>query len=276
MPELPEVETVRRGLVPVLEGRVLTRVEQRRPDLRWPIPKGFSERLTGRRVQRLERRAKYLLWYMDDDTVMLLHLGMSGRVQISDSRPEELDKHDHIVFTTDAGTVIRFNDARRFGSVDLTTAKTVDAHKLLAALGPEPLGNAFSGPDLSTALDGKRSPIKAALLDQRVVCGLGNIYVCEALHMSGISPLRMAEHVQGKRAERLVSSVREVLGAAIEAGGSSLRDHKQVNGELGYFQHRFRVYDREDEPCPKTGCKGKIERIVQSGRSTFYCANCQR
>jgi formamidopyrimidine-DNA glycosylase len=276
MPELPEVETVRRGLVPVLEGRVLTRVEQRRPDLRWPIPKGFSERLTGRRVERLERRAKYLLWYMDDDTVMLLHLGMSGRVQISDSRPEELDKHDHIVFTTDAGTVIRFNDARRFGSVDLTTAKTVDAHKLLAALGPEPLGNAFSGPDLSTALDSRRSPIKAALLDQRVVCGLGNIYVCEALHMSGISPLRLAENVQGKRAERLVTSIREVLGAAIEAGGSSLRDHKQVNGELGYFQHRFRVYDREDEPCPKTGCKGTIKRIVQSGRSTFYCANCQR
>ncbi|MDG2286684.1 MAG: bifunctional DNA-formamidopyrimidine glycosylase/DNA-(apurinic or apyrimidinic site) lyase [Alphaproteobacteria bacterium] len=276
MPELPEVETVRRGLVPVLEGRVLTRVEQRRPDLRWPIPEGFSERLTGHRVERLERRAKYLLWYMDDDTVMLLHLGMSGRVQISGSRPEELDKHDHIVFTTDADTVIRFNDARRFGSVDLATAETINAHKLLASLGPEPLGNAFSGLDLSAALDGRRSPIKAALLDQRVVCGLGNIYVCEALHMSGVSPLRLATNVQGKRSERLVTSIREVLGAAIEAGGSSLRDHKQVNGELGYFQHRFRVYDREDELCPKTGCKGTIKRIVQSGRSTFYCASCQR
>jgi formamidopyrimidine-DNA glycosylase len=276
MPELPEVETVRRGLVPVLEGRVLERVEQRRPDLRWPIPKGFSKHLTGRRVSRLERRAKYLLWYMDDDTVMMLHLGMSGRVQISDTRPVELDKHDHLVFTTDDGTVIRFNDARRFGMVDLTTAAGVDEHKLLATLGPEPLGNAFSGPTLAAALEGRRSPIKAALLDQRVVCGLGNIYVCEALHMSGISPLRLAADVQGKRTDRLVTAIREVLGAAIEAGGSSLRDHKQVSGELGYFQHRFRVYDREDDPCPKSGCTGKVRRLVQSGRSTFYCARCQR
>jgi formamidopyrimidine-DNA glycosylase len=276
MPELPEVETVRRGLLPVLEGRLLEKVEQRRPDLRWPIPTGFSKRLTGRRVIRLERRAKYLLWFMDDDTVMMLHLGMSGRVQISDTRPAELDKHDHLVFTTDDGTVIRFNDARRFGMVDLTTTVAVDDHKLLAALGPEPLGNAFSGPDLSAALEGRRSPIKAALLDQRVVCGLGNIYVCEALHMSGISPLRLAANVQGKRSERLVAAIREVLGAAIEAGGSSLRDHKQVSGELGYFQHRFLVYDREAAPCPKSGCEGTVRRLVQSGRSTFYCASCQR
>ena len=276
MPELPEVETVRRGLVPVLEGRVLAKVEQRRPDLRWPIPKGFSKRLTGRRVLRLERRAKYLLWFMDDDTVMMLHLGMSGRVQISDARPAELDKHDHLVFTTDDGTVIRFNDARRFGMVDLAAATTIGDHKLLAALGPEPLGNAFSGPALSAALEGRRSPIKAALLDQRVVCGLGNIYVCEALHMSGISPLRLAANVQGTRSERLAAAIREVLGAAIEAGGSSLRDHKQVSGELGYFQHRFKVYDREDDPCPTSGCKGTVRRLVQSGRSTFYCASCQR
>ena len=276
MPELPEVETVRRGLIPVLEGRVLETVEQRRPDLRWPIPKEFSKRLTGRRVSRLERRAKYLLWYMDDDTVMLMHLGMSGRVQISDTRPTELNKHDHLVFTTDDGTVIRFNDARRFGMVDLTSAAALNDHKLLAALGPEPLGNAFSGPALSSAFEGRRSPVKAALLDQRVVCGLGNIYVCEALHMSGISPLRLATNVQGKRTERLVTAIREVLGAAIEAGGSSLRDHKQVSGELGYFQHRFRVYDREDDPCPKSGCAGTVRRIVQSGRSTFYCASCQR
>jgi formamidopyrimidine-DNA glycosylase len=276
MPELPEVETVRRGLAPVLEGRVLEKVEQRRPNLRWPIPKGFAERLTGRRVVRLERRAKYLLWYLDDDTVMLLHLGMSGRVQISDSRPPILDKHDHLVFTTDDGTVIRYNDARRFGMVDLTTTASVNDHKLLAALGPEPLGNAFSGPMLAAALEGRRSPIKAALLDQRVVCGLGNIYVCEALHMSGISPLRLATNVQGKRTERLVAAIRDVLGAGIEAGGSSLRDHKQVNGELGYFQHRFRVYDRENDPCPKSGCKGTVRRLVQSGRSTFYCASCQR
>jgi formamidopyrimidine-DNA glycosylase len=205
MPELPEVETVRRGLAPVLEGRVLVRVEQRRPDLRWPIPKDFVERLTGQRVERLERRAKYMLWFMDNDTVMLLHLGMSGRVQISEARPETLDTHDHIVFTTDAGAVIRYNDARRFGSVDLATAATVFEHKRLTNLGPEPLGNGFSGASLATALAGRRSPIKTALLDQRVVCGLGNIYVCEALHMSGISPLRLATNVQGKRAERLVS-----------------------------------------------------------------------
>lgn len=276
MPELPEVETVRRGLAPVLEGRVLVRVEQRRPDLRWPIPEDFVERLTGQRVERLERRAKYMLWFMDNDTVMLLHLGMSGRVQISEARPETLDTHDHIVFTTDAGAVIRYNDARRFGSVDLATAATVFEHKRLTNLGPEPLGNGFSGASLATALAGRRSPIKTALLDQRVVCGLGNIYVCEALHMSGISPLRLATNVQGKRAERLVSSIREVLGDAIEAGGSSLRDHKQPNGELGYFQHRFRVYDREGNACPKPDCKGEVQRIMQSGRSTFYCASCQR
>lgn len=276
MPELPEVETVRRGLVPVLEGRVLAKVEQRRPDLRWPIPSGFVECLTGRRVERLERRAKYLLWYLEDETVMLLHLGMSGKIQISDARPAELDKHDHLVFTTDDGTVIRFNDARRFGMVDLATAVGLNQHKLLAGLGPEPLGNAFNGPMLAAAFEGRRSPVKAALLDQRVVCGLGNIYVCEALHMSGISPLRLAANVQGKRTERLTAAIREVLAAAIEAGGSSLRDHQQVTGELGYFQHRFKVYDREDEPCPRDGCPGTVRRIVQSGRSTFYCARCQR
>ena len=275
MPELPEVETVRCGLIAVLEGRVLKKVEQRRPDLRWPIPKDFPKRLIGRRVLRLERRAKYLLWYLDDDTVMMLHLGMSGRVQISNSRPPTLDKHDHLIFTTDDGTVIRYNDARRFGMVDLTTAASVNDHKLLATLGPEPLSNAFSGPTLAAALEGRRSPIKAALLDQRIVCGLGNIYVCEALHMSGISPLRLATNVQGKQTERLVAAIRDVLAAAIEAGGSSLRDHKQVNGELGYFQLRFQVYDRENDPCPKSGCKGTVRRLVQSGRSTFYCASCQ-
>jgi formamidopyrimidine-DNA glycosylase len=276
MPELPEVETVRRGLIPVLEGRVLEKVEQRRPDLRWPIPRGFVKRLTGRRVERLERRAKYLLWHLDDGTVMLLHLGMSGRVQISESRPDSLDKHDHLVFTTDAGTVIRFNDARRFGMVDLAAAAGLDGHKLLAGLGPEPLGNAFNGPMLASAFEGRRSPVKAALLDQRVVCGLGNIYVCEALHMSGISPLRLAANVKGRRTERLAAAIREVLGEAIAAGGSSLRDHQQVTGELGYFQHRFKVYDREDAPCPRDGCVGTVRRIVQSGRSTFYCASCQR
>ncbi|MBL6599904.1 MAG: bifunctional DNA-formamidopyrimidine glycosylase/DNA-(apurinic or apyrimidinic site) lyase, partial [Alphaproteobacteria bacterium] len=248
----------------------------RRPDLRWPIPRGFAKRLTGRRVERLERRAKYLLWHMDDGTVMMLHLGMSGRIQISQERPAALDKHDHLVFTTDDGTVIRFNDARRFGMVDLATTATLAQHKLLAALGPEPLGNAFSGPMLAAAFEGRRSPVKAALLDQRVVCGLGNIYVCEALHMSGISPLRLATNVKGKRTERLTTAIRDVLADAIEAGGSSLRDHQQVTGELGYFQHRFKVYDREDEPCPSDDCSGTVRRIVQSGRSTFYCPRCQR
>ena len=276
MPELPEVETVRRGLAPVLEGRVLTRVEQRRPDLRWPIPEGFPERLTGRRVVRLERRAKYLLWYLEDETVLILHLGMSGRVLISETRPESLEAHDHIIFTTDAGTVIRFNDARRFGMVDLATADTVFDHKLLAGLGPEPLGNAFSGPSLTAALAGRHTPIKAALLDQRIVSGLGNIYVCEALHMSAVSPLRLATNVGAKRSERLVASIRDVLNDAIKAGGSTLRDHVQPSGELGYFQHRFQVYDREGQPCPKTDCGGTVRRIVQSGRSTFYCTSCQR
>ncbi len=276
MPELPEVETVRRGLIAVLEGRVLAKVEQRRPDLRWPIPRGFAKRLTGRRVERLERRAKYLLWHLDDGMVMMLHLGMSGRIQISSTRPDLLDKHDHLVFTTDDGTTIRFNDARRFGMVDLVDTAALDKHKLMAELGPEPLGNAFSGPVLAAAFAGRRSPVKAALLDQRVVCGLGNIYVCEALHMSGISPLRLAANVKGRRTERLATAIREVLDAAIEAGGSSLRDHQQVTGELGYFQHRFKVYDREDVPCPRDGCTGTVRRIVQSGRSTFYCASCQR
>lgn len=276
MPELPEVETVRRGLAPVLEGQVLARVEQRRPDLRWPIPEGFSKRLTGRRIERLERRAKYILWYLEGDIVLILHLGMSGRVLISEGRPDPIEAHDHIIFTTEAGIVVRFNDARRFGMVDLATADTVFEHKLLADLGPEPLGNAFSGPALADALAGRRTPIKAALLDQRIVSGLGNIYVCEALHMSAISPLRLAANIGARRAERLVVSIRDVLSEAIKAGGSTLRDHVQPTGELGYFQHSFKVYDREGQACPKSGCRGTVRRIVQSGRSTFYCASCQR
>lgn len=276
MPELPEVETVRRGLVPWLEGRVLSRVEQRRPDLRWPIPKDFVDRLQGQRVERLSRRAKYLLWHMENGTVMLMHLGMSGRVQISDTRPDPLETHDHIIFTTDKGTVIRFNDARRFGMVDLAEEATIATHKLLASIGPEPLGNSFSGPILSAALAGRRTPIKTAILDQKVVAGVGNIYACEALHQSSIDPTRHATNVSKPKAEKLANAVREVLAAAIEAGGSSLRDHRQPSGELGYFQHRFRVYDREGEACPNTVCSGTIGRITQAGRSTFYCPKCQR
>lgn len=275
MPELPEVETVRRGLAPVLEGRVLARVEQRRPDLRRPIPAGFARRLLGRRVERLERRAKYLIWRCDDGTALLMHLGMSGRVLVSPDWPEP-GPHDHLLFQTDAGAAVRFNDARRFGLVDLARHEALAEHPLLAGLGPEPLGNAFNGPALAAALAGRRTPVKAALLDQRTVAGLGNIYVCEALHMAGISPARLAAEMGPRRAERLAAAVRAVLEAAIRAGGSSLRDHVAPSGELGYFQHSFLVYGREGAPCPRPRCRGVVRRAVQAGRSTFHCASCQR
>ncbi len=284
MPELPEVETVVRGLRPKLEGYRLKRVEQRRPDLRFPLPENFAERLTGRRVERIQRRAKYMLLYLDDGQALLCHLGMSGRMTIVEPPPAPkgskgaprppLDKHDHVIFTTDAGVEIRFNDARRFGIMDLVDADALEAHPLLRDLGPEPLGNDFNGPGLAAALKGKRSPIKAALLDQRVVAGLGNIYVCEALYFAGISPRRQAYTVQGGRAEKLAAAVRQVLTRAIQAGGSSLRDYVQADGELGYFQHEWAVYGREGEPCP--ACGAPVRRLVQSGRSTFYCARCQR
>ncbi len=282
MPELPEVETVVRGLRPKLEGAVLAEVLQRRKTLRFPLPRNFAARLTGRRVERVGRRAKYILAYLDDGQVLLCHLGMSGRMVISDRADQEqpLDKHDHIVFRTDRGDEIRFNDARRFGMMDLTPAAELDDHKLLRGLGPEPLGNSFNGPALAAALKGRRSPIKAALLDQKVVAGLGNIYVCEALYDAGLSPKRQAYTVQGNRAERLAAAVRDVLGRAIAAGGSSLRDYVQADGELGYFQHDWAVYGREGEACPNCNCdpaaKGGIRRLVQSGRSTFYCATRQR
>ncbi len=284
MPELPEVETVVRGLRPKLEGYRLKRVEQRRPDLRFPLPENFAKRLTGRRVERIQRRAKYMLLYLDDGQALLCHLGMSGRMTIVEPPPAPkgskgaprppLDKHDHVIFTTDAGVEIRFNDARRFGIMDLVDADALEAHPLLRDLGPEPLGNDFNGPGLAAALKGKRSPIKAALLDQRVVAGLGNIYVCEALYFAGISPRRQAYTVQGGRAEKLAAAVRQVLTRAIQAGGSSLRDYVQADGELGYFQHEWAVYGREGEPCK--ACGAPVRRLVQSGRSTFYCARCQR
>jgi len=278
MPELPEVETVVRGLRPKLEGHVLKQVEQRRPDLRFPLPEGFARRLKGRRVERIVRRAKYMLLHLDDGGVLLCHLGMSGRMTIvergHDGRRPPLDRHDHVVFTTDAGTEIRFNDARRFGIMDLVPEAALGDHPLLRALGPEPLGNDFNGPALAVALKGKRTPIKAALLDQQVVAGLGNIYVCEALFFAGLSPRRLAYTVQGNRAEKLAAAVRQVLTRAIDAGGSSLRDYVQANGELGYFQHEWAVYGREGEPC--RSCGTPIKRLVQSGRSTFYCSACQR
>ncbi len=284
MPELPEVETVVRGLRPRLEGRRLAEVQQRRPNLRFPFPENFAARLTGRKVERIRRRAKYMLLHLDDGQVLLCHLGMSGRMMIHEAAdgeaPTPLDRHDHVVFTTDEGTEVRFNDARRFGIMDLFADATLDSHPLLKDLGPEPLGNDFSGPGLAAALKGKRSPIKAALLDQRVVAGLGNIYVCEALFLAGLSPRRQAYTVQGGRAERLAGAVRQVLTRAIEAGGSSLRDYVQADGELGYFQHEWAVYGREGEGCPGCDCdpavSGGVARLVQSGRSTFFCARRQR
>ena len=276
MPELPEVETVIRGLRPHLEGRRLTRVDQRCPALRFPFPKRFAKRLTGRRVERIARRAKYILIHLDDDQVLLCHLGMSGRMVVGRSEDNGLEPHDHVIFMTDGGARIRFNDARRFGVMDLVEGARLEEHKLLRNLGPEPLGNSFNGPVLAAALKGRRTPIKAALLDQKVVAGLGNIYASEALFFAGLSPRRQAYTVQGARAERLAGAVRDVLTRAIAAGGSSLRDYVQANGELGYFQHQWAVYDREGERCPGCDCAGAIRRLVQSNRSTFYCPRRQR
>jgi formamidopyrimidine-DNA glycosylase len=275
MPELPEVETIRRGLAARLEGRRLARVEARRPDLRIPLPADFARRLEGRRVETVGRRAKYLLLRMEDDTTLIAHLGMSGRLVIlPPGNGVPLDVHDHVILESEDGDEVRFNDARRFGLMTLAAAGELDAHPLLASLGPEPLGNDFNGPALAAALAGKRTPIKAALLDQRIVAGIGNIYACEALHRAGISPRRLACTVQGARAERLMGAVRDILREAIDAGGSSLRDYVQASGELGYFQHSWAVYGREGEPCP--GCGRPVRRLAQSGRSTFHCTACQR
>ena len=277
MPELPEVETVRRGLQPVLEGRRIVTLEQRRPDLRIPFPIGFARFVEGRRVTALRRRAKYLLFDLEDGQVVICHLGMSGRMIVLPAGSNQPpDKHDHVVFTVETGDRVVFNDHRRFGLMTLTTARDEANHPLLAAIAPDPLEPCFTPEHLSAQLAGRRTPIKAALLDQRVVGGIGNIYASEALHRSGISPRRMAASVAGKRAARLVPAIIDVLGEAIAAGGSSLRDHRQASGELGYFQHSFRVYDREGTPCPTPGCKGVIARIVQANRSTFFCGACQR
>ena len=280
MPELPEVETVRRGLQPVLEGRTLARVIARRPDLRIPLPQGFAKRLTGRRIVKLTRRAKYILAHLDDGEILLMHLGMSGRFAVHARGPAHATAgngtHDHIVFQTDRGDCVVLTDHRRFGLMTLLPGDQAAQHKILAELGPEPLSDAFCPAVLRTALADKRAPIKAALLDQRVVAGLGNIYVCEALFRARVSPTRIAATVKPAQAVRLVAAVKAVLRAAIDAGGSSLRDYKRTDGELGCFQHTFAVYDREGERCTRRGCKGGVKRLVQSGRSTFYCARCQR
>lgn len=283
MPELPEVETVRRGLLPAMEGRVILSAQVNRPDLRWPLPERMASRLTGARVLSLRRRSKYILADLSTSESLLIHLGMSGRMLVSGSKLGEFhhdhpapQKHDHVVLEMEGGARITFNDARRFGAMDLTDTARLDKHPLLATLGPEPLGNSFDEAYLVGALKGRKTPIKSALLDQHLVAGLGNIYVCETLFRAGIAPMRQAGDLSAKRAARLVPIIREVLSEAIESGGSSLQDHRQTNGELGYFQHSFGVYGREGLPCVSSGCAGTIARVVQSGRSSFYCPRCQR
>jgi formamidopyrimidine-DNA glycosylase len=282
MPELPEVETVRRGLEPVLAGRVIVGAEVRRPDLRWPFPAAMAARLTGARVIGLRRRSKYLLADLDRGETLILHLGMSGRLLVSGApvgvfvHAHPLPaKHDHVVLDVEGGARVTFNDARRFGAMDLWPTADLEAHRLLAGLGPEPLGNAFDAASLGARMAGRLAPVKAVLLDQRVVAGLGNIYVCEALWRARISPLRLAGEVTAAEVETLVAAVRAVLRDAIAAGGSSLRDYRQADGELGYFQHSFAVYGREGAPCPRDD-GGTVARVVQSGRSSFFCPVCQR
>ncbi|MEO9822101.1 MAG: bifunctional DNA-formamidopyrimidine glycosylase/DNA-(apurinic or apyrimidinic site) lyase [Paracoccaceae bacterium] len=283
MPELPEVETVRRGLAPVMEGQIIAEAHVNRPDLRWPFPDKMAERLTGARVERLRRRSKYILADLDRGETLLVHLGMSGRMLVSGDPLGRFvhdhpapEKHDHVVFDMANGARITFNDPRRFGAMDLLKTADQDEHKLLSVLGPEPLSNAFSEAHLVNAFSGKMSPIKSALLDQGIIAGLGNIYVCEALFRAGISPQRKAGQISKPRVSALVPIIREVISEAIDAGGSSLRDFRQADGELGYFQHSFDVYGREGDPCRTPDCDSSILRVVQSGRSSFYCPTCQR
>ncbi|HVV29097.1 MAG TPA: bifunctional DNA-formamidopyrimidine glycosylase/DNA-(apurinic or apyrimidinic site) lyase [Rhizomicrobium sp.] len=289
MPELPEVETVRMGLAPALEGHVLIHAETRRGDLRAPFPHDFVRRLTGRTVERLRRRAKYLLADLDSGETLVIHLGMSGRISVyAEGKRRRLGgyvynappadagrgKHDHVVFETDAPARIVFNDHRRFGLMTLVETARLDKDRLFKDIGIEPLSAGFNTAHLSKALDGKKTPIKAALLDQRVVAGLGNIYVCEALFRAHVSPKRLAGSLGRDRVAALVTAIRKVLKDAIAAGGSTLRDHAQATGDPGNFQHHFLVYDRAGQPC-RNKCPGAVKRIVQAGRSTFYCPRCQ-
>jgi formamidopyrimidine-DNA glycosylase len=293
MPELPEVETVRRGLQPVMEGARFEKVELNRPDLRRPLPKNFVKRLEGKTVTGLGRRAKYLTADISSGEVLLMHLGMSGSFRVAAKAREKTPgayyherstarAHDHVVFHMSSGATITFNDPRRFGLMLLVPRAEFAEHPLIKEVGPEPLGNAFDAAMLARACANKKTSLKAALSDQKVVAGLGNIYVCEALHRARLSPTRSAATLATKsgkpspRAETLVEAIKAVLDDAIRAGGSSLRDHRRTNGELGDFQHNFRVYDREGKPCPTPGCRGIIRRIVQGGRSTFFCPTCQR
>ncbi len=287
MPELPEVETVRCGLLPAMEGQRIARAEIRRPDLRWPFPPNMQARLTGARVIQLRRRSKYILADLDSGESLIIHLGMSGRMVISGLEAAHVpgqfhfnhpavEKHDHVIFHMESGARVTFNDPRRFGAMDLCATAALEGHPLLASIGPEPLGNGFDAGYLAARLKGRKTPIKTALLDQRIVAGLGNIYVCEALYHAGISPKRAAGQIGRARIDSLAEAIRTTLRAAIEAGGSSLRDYRQANGELGYFQHSFRVYGREGAPCTTPECPETVRRIVQAGRSSFYCPACQR
>lgn len=296
MPELPEVETVRRGLEPVMAAARVSRLELRRPDLRFPLPDSLAERVEGRRILGLGRRAKYLLIDLDNGWTILSHLGMSGSFRIEEGGVEDTPgafhharskdgKHDHVIFhlETEAGPRrVIYNDPRRFGFMDLFERREMESHPSFRDLGPEPLGNSLDAGELARRMAGKSQPLKSALLDQRLIAGLGNIYVCEALWRAHLSPLRAAGTLvtaagrPSTRLETLTGAIRDVIADAIEAGGSSLRDHIQTDGSLGYFQHRFAVYDREGEPCRTEGCGGTVRRIVQAGRSTFYCADCQK
>jgi len=292
MPELPEVETVRRGLAPSMEGATITRAELRRPDLRFPLPPDFSARLVGRTIEALSRRGKYLLADLDDGNVLVMHLGMSGSFRVEaedgDAAPglfhqarSRASAHDHVVLQLEGASGLArivYNDPRRFGFMDLVARNSIEASRHFAHMGIEPLGNSLDGQALAALFEGKSAPLKAALLDQRLVAGIGNIYACEALWQAGLSPRRAAGTLGrgGKRARGLAEAVRDVLARAIEAGGSTLRDHRLADGSLGYFQHSFNVYDREGEACHRRGCRGTVSRIVQSGRSTFFCTICQR
>ncbi len=293
MPELPEVETVRRGLAAAMVGARFTHVDQRRANLRFPFPKNFAARLKGRRVEGLRRRAKYLLADLDDAQILVMHLGMSGSFRIEDEtdakmpgkfhRARSKDRaHDHVAFHLSSGKRIIYNDPRRFGFMKIIGRDKLGKHPLFRNVGIEPLGVEFDGATLARLFAGKTAPLKSALSDQRHIAGLGNIYVCEALHRAGLSPRRPAgslareNGVPTEPAERLARAIREVLEEAVAAGGSSLRDHRQTNGDLGYFQHKFRVYDREGQACTRPGCGGRVKRIVQSGRATFFCGTCQK
>ena len=277
MPELPEVETIVRGLKARIDGKRLLHLTLHRPDLRRAIPMGLAAKVEGQRVDRVDRRAKYILLRLADGGILIVHLGMSGRLTLGDAaRPLPPQRHDHAAMLFEGGIEVRFNDPRRFGLIDYARADTLPRHELFRHLGPEPVDPGFDGALLARLLAGKQTPIKSALLDQRVVVGIGNIYACESLYWAGLSPKRLARTVQGERAARLAAAIKRVLDRAISVGGSSLRDYVNASGELGNFQRHFAVYDREGERCPGCDCRTHIKRIVQSGRSTFYCAKRQR